>query len=65
MKKYSNINELLKDVDKGVEVYCKSANYKVVKKGFEYYIKASTGMMINVFNGDGELNEDINSFFSI
>ena len=64
MKKYNEINDVLKDVDNGVEVYCNSANYKVIKKGFEYFIKASKGFMISFFNENGEQNEDLNSFFS-
>ncbi len=65
MKKYHNINEICQAVDNGVKIYCKSANYRVIKKGFEYFIKSGNGYSINLFGENGEVNEDVNSFFSI
>jgi hypothetical protein len=65
MKKYDNINEICKAVDDGLDVYCKSANYKVIKKGFEYFIRFSSGFMINLIGENGGLNEEVNSFFSV
>jgi hypothetical protein len=65
MKKYDNINDICNAVDNGVEVYYKSANYKVIKKGFEYFIKSGYGFMINLFGENGEVNEEVNSFFSV
>lgn len=65
MKTYTDINQVLKDVDNGINVYSGSANYTIVKKSFSYYIKASTGFMITLFNEEGKLNEDLIKFFSI
>jgi hypothetical protein len=65
MKKYDNINEICKAVDDGLDVYCKSVNYRVIKKGFEYFIKSGNGFMINLFGENGGLNEEVNSFFSV
>ena len=65
MKRYTEIDQVLKDVDNGIIIYSGSANYKIIKKGFSYYIKASTGFMINLFDEEGNLNEDLHKFFSI
>ncbi len=65
MKKYDNIKDICQAVDIGVEVYCKSANYKIIKKGFEYFTRSSSGFMTNLIGENGGLNEEVNSFFSV
>jgi len=62
-KMYNSINEILTDVDNGVEVYWASFNYKIIKKSFEYYVKSSTSM-ISFLDGNGSPNVEVSEVFS-
>ena len=63
MKKYTELNEVLKDVDNGVEVFWSSFNYRIVKQKFEYFVK-SPNHRIYFLDGDGNPNVDLVSIFS-
>ena len=62
-KTYNSVNEILTDVDKGIEVYWSSLNYKIIKKSFEYYVKSNSSM-ISFLDGDGEPNVRLSEVFS-
>ena len=63
MKKYTEVTEVLQDVDNGVEVFWSSFNYKIVKQKFEYFVK-SPNHRLYFFDGDGNPNVDLASIFS-
>jgi hypothetical protein len=63
VKTYNSINEILADVDKGIEVYWSNLNYKIIKKSFEYYIKSNSSM-ISFLDGNGEPNVNLLEVFS-
>jgi hypothetical protein len=63
MKKYTELNEVLKDVDNGVEVFWSSFNYRIVKQQFEYFVK-SPNHRIGLLDGNGNPNIDLESVFS-
>jgi hypothetical protein len=63
MKRYTEVNDVLQDVDNGIEVFWSSLNYRIVKQQFEYFVKSSNHR-ISLLDGDGNPNVDLVSIFS-
>lgn len=64
MKRYTELNEVLQDVENGIEVFWSSSNYTIVKRKFEYFVKSSNHML-SLLDGNGNLNVDLVSIFSV